>query len=459
MIVNPQVPLHRLILSLSEALDHVHPQIAQHQQRVAYMATNLARHMGVPEEALVDIFLAAALHDIGLTSPQNRIRGIHLGQLESVAWHGELGYTLLKDNPLFARAAQILRHHHLPWEDGRGAEWNGQEVPLASHIVELADVVEVSLDRKRPALEQVVSITQRIASRSGKVLHPECVEAFLDLAQPESFWLDVTSKRIYSILLRQIDWPILDIDEVALSQIAETFARIVDASSKWTGVHTSGVAAGAVALAERMGFSRREQQQMRTAGYLHDLGKLAVPTEILDKPGKLTQDEMLVIKMHTYYTFDILNTIGGMSQIAEWAAFHHERLDGTGYPFRHRGDDLTLGSRIMAVADVFSALAEERPYHEAMPREKTRRILDKLVANGGLDGDIVATLRRDYDAIDQIRREEQTAYFRKQKELFRVIEATGVPSEREPEALSPSHIPSAGGTGFSTVVPVESADV
>jgi HD-GYP domain-containing protein (c-di-GMP phosphodiesterase class II) len=422
MIISPHVPLHRLTLSLSEALDHVHPQIADHQQRVAYIATNLARSMGLRGADLVDVFHAAVLHDIGLIGPRNRIRAIKLGQLEGVRWHAEVGYELLKDNPLFARAAEIIRHHHVFWDEGRGASANGQAVPLTSHMVALADVAETTLKRDRPVLEEAESVTRQIASLDGTQLHPDCVEAFCDLARPEAFWLDMTSNRIYGILLEQIDWPPLEIDEAAVVPIAEVFARLVDASSRWTAVHSAGVTATAVALAERMDFSPREQCLMRAAGYLHDLGKLAVPTEILDKPAKLSENEMLVIKTHTYHTFRILNTIGGLPQINEWASFHHERLDGSGYPFRHAGNDLTLGSRIMAVADVFTAVGEDRPYHAAMPRATALKVLDDLVANGGLDGDVVAVVHRDYEAIDEIRRKEQTAYGWKQEGLAEIVQ-------------------------------------
>ncbi|NOX54353.1 MAG: HD domain-containing protein [Planctomycetes bacterium] len=422
MIVNPRVPLHRLVLSLSEALDHVHPEITQHQQRVAYIATKMARQMGIGQPDLVDVFLAAVIHDIGLIGPRNRIRALHLGQLEAVAWHSEVGCLLLKDNPLFARAAEIVRFHHVAWNGGRGSECNGCPVPLASFIVGLADTVEVALKRREPVLEQADRVRHLIQSRKDRQFPPDCVEAFLDVSTPEAFWLDIISDQIYGILLTQIDWPTIEIDAEAFIPIAEIFARLVDASSHWTAVHTAGVAAVAVALAERLGFSRREQCLMRTAGYLHDLGKLAIPTEILDKPGRLTEQERLMIRTHTYHTFRILDTIGGMRQINEWASFHHERLDGKGYPFRHRGEDLTLGSRIMAVADVCSALSEERPYHEGMPQEKALGILDDLVKDGALDGDVVGVLRRDYDAIDHIRRQEQEEYHRKQQSLFSLVD-------------------------------------
>jgi HD-GYP domain-containing protein (c-di-GMP phosphodiesterase class II) len=129
------------------------------------------------------------------------------------------------------------------------------------------------------------------------------------------------------------------------------------------------------------------------------------------------------MKTHTYHTFRILDTIGGMPQICEWAAFHHERLDGNGYPFHHEAHDLTLGSRILAVADVFTAVTEDRPYRKGMPSRRALEILEKLADNGALDRTVVAMLRDDFDAIDLVRRNEQAQYAVAQKRLLGFIPA------------------------------------
>jgi HD-GYP domain-containing protein (c-di-GMP phosphodiesterase class II) len=422
MIINPEVPLHRLILSLSEALDHVHPKVADHQQRVAYIAMSIARQMGFDDQTLVDLFHAAALHDIGLVSTKSKITALVLGQLEKVARHPEVGYNLLKDNQLFASAAEIVRYHHVDWLHGTGAERGGRPVPLASHVLAVADGVEIMIDRQHQIIQQVPAILDRITALSGRKYHPDCVAAFREAARPEAFWLDATSPRIYGILLTRINWPTLSIDEVALRPIAEMLAQIVDAASPWTAVHTAGVSATAVALAERMNFSPRELHLMRAAGYLHDLGKLCIPARILDKPGRLTPEEMNVVRTHTYHTFRILETIGGMPQIAEWAAFHHERLDGRGYPFRHGENELTLGARIMAAADIFTAVTEDRPYRKAMTTTEAGKLLSQLAADGGLDREVVRVATTERDEINAVRRREQAEYGKRQRRLMEAVQ-------------------------------------
>ena len=428
MIISPQVPFHRMVLSLSEALDYVNPSVADHQLRVAHMSTRMARLMGYRGKALRDVFTAAALHDIGLVRAENRIRIMVDKKLEGMGWHSRASYELLKDNEMFESAAPLVLHHHIWWADGRGSEADGQAVPLASHILALADYIDRHIQRDVPILLQTKRLTDLVVRGTGEVFHPDCVDAFLQASRISAFWLDTSSKRIYSILSREVDWPTQTIDEQTVESVALTFGRVVDGLSPWTWAHSSGVAAAAVALADRFNFSPREVSLMRAAGYLHDLGKITVPSQILDKNGKLTEEEWAIVHGHPYHTFRVLDSIGGMPQICEWAAFHHEQLDGRGYPFGHRGRDLTLGSRIMAVADIFTAVAEDRPYRRGMMRNKCVDVLSRQVDSGRLDGDVVNVLLRDLEEIDAVRRQEQRQYASKQQVLAKAMK----PSQDQP---------------------------
>ena len=432
MIINPQVPLHRLVLSLSEALDHVSPTVADHQLRVAYMSTRMARALGYEGSGLRDIFHAAALHDIGLIKAENRLRAVAHNQLEGLGWHGEAGYLLLHDDQFFGPAASMVRHHHASWKEG--GESAEEEVPLASFLIALADTVDRHLRRDQPVLDQADALIGLVKAGSGREFPPECVRAFCQVAGVPAFWLDATSPRIYSILSEEVDWPTLLIDESAVEGIAQIFGRVVDSMSPWTGTHSAGVAATAVALSGYLNFSPREQVLMRAAGYLHDLGKMAVPGRILDKPATPTQEEWALLREHTYHTFRILNTIGGMPQISEWAAFHHERLDGQGYPFGHKGKDLTLGARIMAVADVFTAVTEDRPYRPGLREEDALQVLHCKVEDGGLDRQVVAALRAHSRKIGSLRRKEQADWTSKQVTLADLMRSES--SRRQPVGTS-----------------------
>ena len=143
--------------------------------------------------------------------------------------------------------------------------------------------------------------------------------------------------------------------------------------------------------------------KMEIAGNLHDVGKLRVPNEILEKPGKLTDEEFNKVKEHPYYTRLILMDVEGFEEIADWAGFHHEKLNGRGYPFHLDGGFLSLGSRIMTVADIFSAITEERPYRKPMSREQAMRVMWENVERGEICREIVKLLDENYDTVNEVR--------------------------------------------------------
>ncbi|MHC4944225.1 MAG: HD-GYP domain-containing protein [Planctomycetota bacterium] len=417
MIRPEQISLYRLILSLTEAMDFVCPEIADHQHRVTFLALNLAQEMGFSKNDQEQLFLAAALHDVGLIRVEDRKRFLSGGNLENLNWHGEMGYLLLRSSEVFARAAGIVRHHHLDWGDGLGSEWNGRTVPLASHVIHLADAVERSIDKQKHILEQSANIVRAVSQARGMRFHPGCVDALAKVAQTEAFWMDLVSRRIYSHLLEVIEASTVDASDRNILHTAEIFARLVDAMSRWTATHSAGVATSAVAMAKRFRFSPRELSHMRTAGLLHDIGKLSVPSEILDSAGIPDARQRAYLRGHTYHTYRILESAGFPREIVEWAAFHHERIDGRGYPFHLVGNELTLGARIMAVADVYTALAEDRPYRSGFEVEEALALLNRMVRDGALDGEVVAVLERDYEEIDRARLEEQTRYGKQQSKL------------------------------------------
>lgn len=234
---------------------------------------------------------------------------------------------------------------------------------------------------------------------SGSSLHPQVVDLFLTVSHSEEFWLDLVSPRLYYLLLNEGPFKKIEIDFSDISIIAELFRNIIDFRSRFTSTHSSGVAASASMLARIFGLTDAEVGLMEVAGNLHDIGKLAIPNSILDKPGKLTKEEMSVMKSHTYYTYFVINTIGGLKQIAEWAAYHHERLDGSGYPFHCTAAELSTGARILMVADIFTALAEDRPYRKGMSKEGIIQIIKQFSDRSLLDTRIVNLLFENYNEI------------------------------------------------------------
>jgi HD-GYP domain-containing protein (c-di-GMP phosphodiesterase class II) len=138
------------------------------------------------------------------------------------------------------------------------------------------------------------------------------------------------------------------------------------------------------------------------AGLLHDLGKLAVSEEIIMKPGSLTEEEFNQIKQHTYYTYWLLKPAIPNLPLVEWAAYHHERIDGQGYPFKKSGNELDIGSRLMSIADIFTALREDRPYRKGLEWPAIESIIHKQVSSGAIDGELASILFENHSKIDQL---------------------------------------------------------
>lgn len=164
-------------------------------------------------------------------------------------------------------------------------------------------------------------------------------------------------------------------DDTGLDLIAEGFARVIDAKSPFTARHSEGVAEIAVGIAGELGFDGVALSDVRRAALLHDIGKLGVSNRILDKPGKLNDEEWKAVRRHPEYTLKILERVPAFAPLAEMAASHHERMDGRGY---HRGlhaGELPLAYRLLVVADVFEALTATRPYRDGMPVEKALGIV------------------------------------------------------------------------------------
>ena len=174
-------------------------------------------------------------------------------------------------------------------------------------------------------------------------------------------------------------------------------ALAVDARDHLTSGHTWRVTEYAVEIGREMGLSAEDLEILRYAGLLHDQGKIGVPDRVLQKPGTLTEEEFTLIKSHAAKTKLILNTIRSyfprrLRGIPDIAAYHHEKLDGSGYPDGLEGEEIPLGARIVAVADIFDALTSKRHYRKPSPDKQVIEMLQQNVAHGKLDGRVVDAL-------------------------------------------------------------------
>jgi HD-GYP domain-containing protein (c-di-GMP phosphodiesterase class II) len=398
------VNLMSLLLSLSEALDLANLQHPRHHLRTAYIAQEIASAAGMPQHLSEQLFIAALLHDIGALTAENEAEF----QKEEVMYHERhclIGEMFIKRVPLFATSAQIVKNHHTFWR-----EWTESiDTPkvVQAQILLLADTLEKATDYNKYILHQDQHLLSYINSMSGTVLHPSIVDLLKSIASRESFWLDLVSPKVYSNLLNHGPFRGVVIDLNYLRPISELFRNLVDFRSRFTVVHSSGVAGCAAAIARLAGMTETEITLMEIAGNFHDLGKITVPNTLINKNSQLTSEEAAIMRSHTYYTYYILSTINGIQHIAEWAAYHHERLDGSGYPFHVDARQISVGSRIMAVSDTIAALTESRPYRSAMKSTDVISTLKEMGNKNYLDKNIIRLVEENYDEVQDARTRQQ----------------------------------------------------
>jgi HD-GYP domain-containing protein (c-di-GMP phosphodiesterase class II) len=307
------------------------------------------------------------------------------------------------------RGAEIARKMRFCENVAQGIEyldehWDGSGLPLAvrgdaipvySRIALLSQVVDVF-----QTSSGVKAARREARSRAGGWFDPHLVAAFERVAAQPSFWdmlrSDDLQEALYSLEPAQ-ETKVVDDDY--LDDIAEAFADVIDSKSPYTSGHSRRVTLFTDMIAEKLQFSSERRRWLRRAALLHDIGKLGVSNSVLDKPGKLDEDEWAAMKMHAVYSEQILARIAAFSDLAPIAAAHHERLDGNGYPNGLRGDAISYDTRIITTADIFDALTADRPYRAAMPIPKALGIMDEMVGTA-IDASCFDALRRAVAAFD-----------------------------------------------------------
>jgi putative nucleotidyltransferase with HDIG domain len=428
------IPLSGVIGALSYALDITEGQPPGHAVRSCVIGMRIAAELDLEPEDRSSLFYALLLKDAGCSANANRMaalfeaddrqakassklidwsnkrasfvwalktaapgRGVRrrIDVLKGIRDEGEVTRQFMEAR--CDRGAEIARMLFLTEEtalairsldehwDGQGMPdgLQGEEIPLAARILCLSQTVEIF--HANGGVKAARSMAKR---RSGRWFDPSLVDAFLGFAGDKDFWASLQAPDVS-------DWEPADLalvgDDERLDRIAEAFARVIDAKSPFTARHSERVAEIADGIAAVLGYNADDRRTLRRASLLHDIGKLAISNRILDKPGKLTDDEFRAIQTHPLYTLRILERAPCFAELAKLAANHHEKLDGSGYPQALDADALDLPMRVLAVADIYEALTADRPYREPLPVDEALAIIERDVPNR-LDADAFRAL-------------------------------------------------------------------
>lgn len=375
-----KLSLKQLAIPLIKAIDSFNYLLKSHHRRVAVISYNIGKTLNLNENELSELVIAAALHDIGALSVQERDMLIK-EDVTNPDPHCKMGYKMLASFDVFKNIARIIKHHHIKYKDFL-KEKEG-EVLYASHIIHLADRVDILISQDEFILNQKNKVIEGIRKKVGTTFHPEVFSAFERVSKADIFWMDINNMRLGQ-LFDKINFSIdfeLSVDNVL--EFALTMSRIIDFRSKFTAAHSYTVAHLASFFGSLSGYSDEKCKKLMIAGYLHDIGKIGIDPGLIEKNGPLNDEEFNMMKLHTYYTGQILNELNSLEwfkEIVNWAEKHHEKSDGTGYPYADMDSDLDEGVKILAYADVITALTEERPYRKSMPIEEAFEIIEKEIS-------------------------------------------------------------------------------
>jgi HD-GYP domain-containing protein (c-di-GMP phosphodiesterase class II) len=429
-----EIALSELIGALSVALDVGEGEPPGHARRSCLIGMRVAEEIGLDADARSDLFYALLLKDAGCSANAAHMAALFGADdqmakrtsklvdwarpLNAFVWSVRTvapdGSVLERGNRLRAirneghvtrslmkarcdRGADIASKLGFPdataeairaldehW-DGHGQPrgLRGSDIPQLARILCLAQTAEVFHRARGPRVMYRV-----VRRRSGEWFDPTLVDAFRAMRSDSLFWSSLSEADVSAV--EPADH-VLSADDDRLDRIAEGFADVIDAKSSWTHEHCDSVGKIATSIAGLLGFDERAVRELRRASLLHDLGKLSISNRILDKPGPLTKTEIERVRQHPLLTEQILTRVASFSGLAALASAHHERLDGSGYPFGLAGEQLTVPMRILAIADVYEALVSDRPYRAAYAPEAALEVIRPDVPSG-LDPGVFAAL-------------------------------------------------------------------
>lgn len=398
-----------LMIELSHALDYVEKELigvqTHHGKRVAYLCSLLGRYAGLTNKECLDLAACAVLHDNAL-SEYLQLEYLSTGEMvmeiepNKIGIHCTIGERNIQGFPFWGDVKNVILYHHEN-ADGSGpfAKMEG-EIPFYASLIHLADQVDARFSLRQMNEEKWEKIRNYVMDNTGKLFAHREASLFLEHMNREemsSLSDDNVDKALHKVLAYVEE----DYSPEDVMHISGIFARIVDYKSTFTSLHSMGIAHKAYTMASYYHLSKEMSAKLFLAGALHDIGKLAVDVNILEKMDKLTMEEFDQIKKHALITYEILHRIHGMEDICRWAALHHEKLNGNGYPFGFDGSKLGKYERLIGCLDIYQALREDRPYKKGKSHEETMEILRQMAKNGFVDAliteDIHKVFRKNLD--------------------------------------------------------------
>lgn len=372
---------------ISNMLKMQNPKLMDHGSRVGYLVAKMLEVQGKTQKEILESYIIGLLHDVGAYKTEEIDKLIQF-ETERVFDHSIYGYLIMKVSEVMEDKVDAILHHHTPWEQLKTMRCENSQL---ANLIFLADRVEIYLRTQKKFISPEVL-------KKTKCFSEENIELFCEAEEKYDFqkrlldgsYINDTEKYLYQA----------EFSEEELKKLIRMVAFLIDFRSESTVTHTITMVSAAVALGNLMNLNKQQIDEIYTGAYIHDLGKVAIPLEVLEKPGRLDYDEMEVMKTHIILTGNI---IGGhvSDNVYKIAMRHHEKLDGKGYPYGIKEEDMSLSEKIVAVADIFSALTGKRSYKDSMPKEKVVSIMQQMADNHQISEEVVQLLIDNYEMVVQ----------------------------------------------------------
>ena len=397
--MNKGLNITNVLKTVNSAYERFDKDACLHSLQVAYLTLKICKNLDIDEDTKNSLVIAAYFHDFSAekTNMCDSLDKYEKGN--EVKEHCILGYLLFKFLLPKSDICKFILYHHNTYDVDYII--NNIENPLESNIIKLADDISIyNIFNEQASVNDVIDfLNERSYMYNSNYLNrfldtnaKMAIENVLNESYKENFWKEVD---------------LLNYKVITIEDIIVCLAFIIDCKCDITNFHSLSVSNTSCMLGKYFNLSENEYYNLKIGSLLHDIGKIAIPNEILKKEGPLTKAEFEIMKQHAVYTYEILSNLKH-EHILNIASNHHEKLNGKGYP---RGlSDLTLSEKIVAVADIFVALIQKRSYKDGFSKDKVIEILSNCANKGEIDGEVVKKVIENYDYLEKMNNQLYSLY-------------------------------------------------
>ena len=398
-----EVLLKDIITIIHRTINSIDNRLLEHGEQVAYIMMNLLKEKGTNDEnEIIDLCTISMFHDIGIhkISEVRRVlsvdgyracNGKEVTDLLSIDSlnpfeHAIYGALFIKHFSPLNHLYKVVLGHHFTY---KYIKFKNIDIPIEAIMLGLADYFSVLVLNNK-------ELSNYEIKKMSNIYTLENVQLLLDVIKKNDISTKLKDKSYKSELYDFLKNKRLKREEVL--DYARMLAYAIDFRSEVTVKHSIMVEAISYEIGKLMRLDEKILYKLKVCGIVHDIGKISIPVHILEKDSKLTDEEFELMKEHAIIGYDILSGLN-IDDIRDIATLHHEKIDGSGYPFGLKGDELSTEIRILSIADILSALVGRRSYKESFSKDRVINILKEMSNSNKIDKDITNLVILNYDSI------------------------------------------------------------